>query len=169
MARLFLAVTPPDEVIEILRALPRKDQRGVRFVPPENWHATLRFLGDADIDAVCDAMDRATLPSALARVGPAIDMLGTHSVMAPVAGLEDLASAVVDATDGLGDLEPRSGYRGHITVARVKRGAIVRKVVGMLCHAEFDVTEVALIESRLRPTGSHYTTLATWQVRLVGS
>jgi 2'-5' RNA ligase len=84
--------------------------------------------------------------------------------MAPVAGLDELASAVVDATTGLGDLEPRSTYTGHITLARVKRGTIVRKVVGMLCHAEFDVAEVALVESRLHPTGSRYTTLETWPV-----
>jgi 2'-5' RNA ligase len=164
MARLFLAVWPPADVVELLCELPRKDQRGVRFVPPENWHATLRFLGDADPNDVVDAMNRATLPSCIARAGPAIDMLGTHSVMAPVAGLDDLAAAVVDATHGLGTLDPRPAYTGHITVARVKRGTIVRKVVGMLCSAEFPVTEVALVESQLRPTGAGYTTLATWPV-----
>jgi len=164
MARLFLAVIPPDDVVEMLCELPRKDQRGVRFVPPESWHATLRFLGDADPDAVADAMNRAVLPASVARLGPAIDMLGTHSVVAPVAGLDALAAAAVDATVGLGTLDPRPTYTGHITVARVKRGAIVRKVVGMLCSAEFAVTEVALVESQLRPTGSRYTTLTTWPV-----
>lgn len=162
MARLFVAVLPPDEVVEMLRELPRKDQRGVRFVAPENWHATLRFLGDADIDDVAEAMSRAELPAAVARLGPAIDMLGSHSVIAPVTGLDRLARAVDDATAGLGTLEPRPTYRGHITVARVKRGAIVRKVVGMLCAASFDVHEVALVESRLRPDGPDYHTVVTW-------
>ncbi len=164
MARLFLAVWPPDDVVEMLCELPRKDQRGVRFVPPESWHATLRFLGDADPDRVADAMQHAALPAATAKVGPAIDMLGTHSVIAPVAGLDALATAVIDATDGLGTLAPRPTYTGHITIGRVKRGAIVRKVVGMLCESSFDVTEVALVESRLHPTGAVYTTLDTWPV-----
>lgn len=164
MARLFLAVWPPEDVVEMLCELPRKDQRGVRFVPPESWHATLRFLGDADQNRVADAMNSATLPATTAQVGPAIDMLGTHSVIAPVAGLDALAAAVIDATDGLGTLAPRPTYTGHITVARVKRGAVVRKVVGMLCDSSFDVAEVALVESRLRPTGSMYTTLDTWPV-----
>lgn len=163
-ARLFLAVWAPDDVVEMLCELPRKDQRGVRFVPPENWHATLRFLGDAHPEDVVDAMNRAVLPASTGRVGPAIDMLGTHSVMAPVAGLDALAAAVVDATDGIGSLDPRPTYTGHITVARVKRGTIVRKVVGMLCSADFPVSEVALVESRLHPTGSVYTTLGTWPV-----
>ena len=162
MARLFIAVLPPDEVVELLRELPRKDQRGVRFLPPENWHATLRFLGDADVDDVAEAMSRAELPAAEARLGPAIDMLGSHSVIAPVNGLDHLARTVDGATAGLGTLEPRPTYRGHITVARVKRGAIVRKVVGMLCDATFDVHEVALVESRLRPEGSEYRTVTTW-------
>lgn len=164
MARLFLAVWPTDDVIEMLRELPRKDQRGVRFLPPESWHATLRFLGDANPERVANAMQHAALPAATARVGPAIDMLGTHSVIAPVAGLDDLAAAVVDASDGIGTLAPRPTYTGHITVARVKRGAIVGKVVGMMCESSFDVAEVALVESRLHPTGSTYTTLETWPV-----
>ncbi|MFT5979078.1 MAG: 2'-5' RNA ligase [Candidatus Azotimanducaceae bacterium] len=165
MSRLFLAVWPTANVVEMLTELPRKDQQGVRFVAPENWHATLRFLGEADIDDVCEAMNRAELPAAVARVGPAIDMLGTHSAMAPVSGIDPLSAAVVEATAGLGSLDPRPTFTGHITIARVKRGAIVRKVVGMLCQAEFDVDEVALVESRLHPDGARYATVATWPTR----
>lgn len=162
MPRLFLAVWPPDDIVDMLTGLPRKDQQGVRFVPPESWHATLRFLGNADIDAVAEAVGRVELPRASARVGPAIDMLGAHSVIAPVHGLDELAAVACDATEVLGDLAPRRGYTGHITLARVKRGAVVRKVVGMMCDADFTVAEVALVESRLRPTGSEYRTVATW-------
>jgi 2'-5' RNA ligase len=165
MSRLFLAVWPTANVVEMLTELPRKDQQGVRFVAPENWHATLRFLGEADIDEVCEAMNRAQLPGAVARVGPAIDMLGTHSAMAPVNGIDALSAAAVEATAGLGSLDPRPTFTGHITIARVKRGAIVRKVVGMLCRAEFDVDEVALVESRLHPDGARYATIATWPTR----
>lgn len=165
MSRLFLAVWPPADVVEMLTELPRKDQQGVRFVAPKNWHATLRFLGEANIDEVCEAMDRAELPTAVARVGPAINMLGTHSAMAPVNGLHELSATVIKATAGLGSLDPRPTFTGHITVARVKRGAIVHKVVGMFCQAEFDVDEVALVESRLHPDGARYATVATWPTR----
>ena len=91
-------------------------------------------------------------------------MLGSHSVIAPVSGLDQLAKTVDAVTEGLGTLVPRPTYRGHITIARVKRGAIVRKVVGMLCDTTFEVFEVALVESRLRPEGSVYRTVATWPV-----
>jgi 2'-5' RNA ligase len=46
----------------------------------------------------------------------------------------------------------------------VKRDAIVRKVVGMLCASSFKVIEVALVESQLHPTGSTYSTLESWPV-----
>lgn len=165
MARLFVAVWLPEDVLETLRALPRKDQRDVRFLPPENWHVTLRFLGDASVDDVAGALDAGELPEATARVGPAVDLLGRHSVVAPVHGLDELAAAIGRATRELGDVPPRPEFRGHITLARVKRGAPVRKVVGLRCDAEFDVGEVALVESILRPAGAQYTTVATWPTR----
>lgn len=153
----------------MLRALPRKDQQGVRFVPPDNWHVTLRFLGDEQSERVEAAMHGVSLPAARARVGPGVDVLGRHSVIAPVAGLDDVAAAVVAGTDGLGEVDARSTFTGHITIARVRRGAIVRNVVGLPCAAEFEVREVALVESQLRPTGARYQTLATWPTMAVNS
>ena len=164
MARLFLAVWPPNHVTEMLGELPYEVQRGVRFVSRESLHATLRFLGDANPNEVGEALRYAPLPATTATVGPAIDMLGTHSVIAPVDGLDKLAAAVVDATNGLGTLTPRPTFNGHITVARVRRGATVRKMVGMGCASSFEVGEVALVESRLHPTGSTYATLNRWPV-----
>ena len=72
MARLFVAVWPPEEVVEHIRSLRRKDQRGIRFVPPENWHMTLRFLGEAnerEVVAALDEFDRGE-PPPVARLGP---------------------------------------------------------------------------------------------------
>ena len=165
MARLFLAVWPPAEIIEQLRLVRRKDQRGVRFIRPDNWHVTLRFLGDVEPDDVVECVRHAELPPATGRVGPSIDVLGSHSIVAPVAGLERLADALEKATRELGRPLDHPDFFGHITLAKVKRGAIVRHVVGELVHGEFDVEEVALVESRLRPEGSIYETLATWPVR----
>jgi len=93
MARLFLAVWPPNHVREMLGELPYEVQRGVRFVSRESLHATLRFLGDANPNEVGEALRSAPLPATTATVGPAIDMLGTHSVIAPVDGLDKLAAA----------------------------------------------------------------------------
>lgn len=161
MARLFVAVWPPPEVVEELVALRRKDQRGVRFVPPENWHVTLRFLGDADPDEVIAALDDASLPAADARVGPGVDVFADRALVVPVHGLDDLATAVRDVTASIG--QPlRRRFAGHLTLARLKPHAELPSAMGAYVEATFAVTEIALVESRLDPAGARYATLATW-------
>lgn len=162
-ARLFLAVWPPDDVAADLTALPRKDQRGVRFVRPESWHITLRFLGDADPDQVRGALDGATFPPARARLGPAVDVIGERSVVVPVHGLDELARVVGDRTARLGE-PPRKRFVGHLTLARVKPHAAMPRVLGAMVTGEFDVDEVALVQSRLDPDGARYETIDSWPV-----
>ena len=162
MARLFLAVWPSDDVVDELRALRRKDQRGVRFVDPDRWHVTLRFLGEADPDEVGAAMDLAALPSATARFGPAVDVVGERALVVPVAGLDDLAAAVTAATAHLGEPPPRRRFVGHLTLARVKPHAPMPPVLGAMVQAEMEVDEVALVRSRLEADHARYDTVASW-------
>jgi 2'-5' RNA ligase len=162
MARLFVAVWPSEDVIEAVRVLRRKDQRGVRFVDPDRWHVTLRFLGEADPERAGALMDRAVLPDATARFGPAVDVVGERALVVPVAGLDGLASAVVAATARVGDPPPRRRFVGHLTLARLQPRAPMPEVLGTIVHAEMPVAEVALVRSRLAADHAHYETLATW-------
>jgi RNA 2',3'-cyclic 3'-phosphodiesterase len=163
MARLFIAVWPPEEVIAELSALHRKDQRGVRFVPPENWHITLRFLGDARPDEVVDVLRGAELPSARARLGPAVDVIAERALVVPVDGLDTLARDVTKRTSKVGD-PPRKRFIGHLTLARLKSTVPMPRVLGELVSASFDVEEIALVESRLDPQGARYETIEVWPV-----
>ena len=47
--RLFLAVWPSPEVVDVLRALPRPDTPGVRWSTEDQWHVTVEFLGECDL------------------------------------------------------------------------------------------------------------------------
>ena len=163
MARLFIAVWPPEDVAAELTSLHRKDQRGVRFVRPENWHVTLRFLGECHVDDVVAALDDVALDPARARLGPAVDVLDERALVVPVAGVDDLARAVITATRDIGARPPKR-FVGHLTLARVKPRAPMPRVLGSLISAEFDVTEVALVQSRLHPDGARYETVHTWPV-----
>ena len=163
MARLFVAVWPPDDVAAEIAALRRKDQRGVRFLPPENWHITLRFLGEAHPGEVAEAIDGARLPPARARLGPAVDVLAERALVIPVSGLDALAATVTTSTRAIGE-PPRKRFFGHLTLARVKPRATMPATLGALVSAEFDVEEVALVQSRLDPRGARYETVATWPV-----
>jgi 2'-5' RNA ligase len=167
MARLFVAVWPTDEVEAELRSLPRKGQAGVRFVAPELWHVTLRFLGECDPAAVVAALDEAALPPADLRYGPAVDVLGERQLVVPVHGADGLASAVATATAHLGEPPPRRRFVGHLTLARLQlrtAGFRMPVAVGAPVRAEQTVEEVALVESRLHPDGPEYTTLERWPV-----
>lgn len=166
MARLFIAVWPTEKVVEELCALRRKDQRGVRFVPPENWHITLRFLGECDERDAVEALhtiDLAGLPPVLARLGPAVDVLSDRSLVVPVAGVDELARRVADVTRELGEA-PRKRFVGHLTIARRSKHGSMPTTLGALVDAAFRVDEVALVQSRLEPTGARYETIDTHSV-----
>lgn len=168
MARLWIGIWPPDDVVAVLEELHRKDQVGTRFVRPENWHVTLRFLGDADPDDVDERLRATSLPAAVATLGPAVDVLGEQMLVAPVRGVEDLATAVRTATADLGtDPVPRR-FDGHLTLARMKRRANVPRVLGHPVYAEWDVTTIALVQSHLRHDGVRYDTLAEYPVGIAG-
>lgn len=163
MSRLFIAVWPPEEVVAELAALHRKDQRGVRFVHPEKWHITLRFLGDAEPGSVIDVLDRTSFVPTRAHLGPAVDVIGERALVVPVRGLESLAAGVTERTQHIGE-PPRKGFIGHLTIARVQSHLPMPRALGVLVSAEFDVEEIALVQSRLEPQGSRYETIETWPV-----
>ena len=94
MTRLFVAIWPPDDVLDALADIERPKDQGVKWVPRENLHITLRFLGDADVDEVIARLADVNLPAATAVVGPAFDLLGERSLISPVAGIDELADVV---------------------------------------------------------------------------
>jgi 2'-5' RNA ligase len=164
LPRLFLAVWPPDDVAAELTALHRKDQRGVRFVRPENWHITMRFFGNAHPDEVNDALSGVTFAPARARLGPAVDVLAERALVVPVDGLDELARQVIERTAHIGEPAPRKRFFGHVTLARVKSRVPMPRVLGAPISAEFDVDEIALVQSRLEPQAARYETIETWPV-----
>jgi RNA 2',3'-cyclic 3'-phosphodiesterase len=95
-------------------------------------------------------------------VGPAFDLLGERSLVSPVAGVDDLADVVRSALRGVGTERERKRFQGHITVARLARGARPRRSAGRRFDATFDVTEIALVASTLHDTGAVYETVETW-------
>ena len=82
MARLFVAVWPPDDVLDRVAALERPDVAGLRWTTRHQWHVTLRFLGPVDdVGAVVDALAGSEAPAATVTVGPAVGRFG-HRVLA---------------------------------------------------------------------------------------
>jgi 2'-5' RNA ligase len=156
VARLFVAVWPPREVVEMLAALPRYPLAGARWTTEKQWHVTLRFLADADVDAARRGLEQLEAARCTAVLGPQARRLGPSVLMAPVAGLEELAVAVNGVMDGIGP-PPRLPYRGHLTLARAGKGALPR--LDAPVAAEWEVDRVTLVDSQLHPAGARYTTV----------
>jgi 2'-5' RNA ligase len=164
--RLFVAVWPPPEIMTALHDLRRPDTAGVRWTTFDQWHVTLLFLGPVDdpdpvVAALDVALDRWPGP-VVARIGPCVERLGREVLCLPIAGLEDLAGAVNRA---LGPLVPPSktrdrdlarSFRGHLTLARGRRGADLRPLAGEGLDESWLVDQVTLVASTLRPSGATY-------------
>jgi RNA 2',3'-cyclic 3'-phosphodiesterase len=164
--RLFVGVWPPPEVCEVLAALERPPVTGLRWTTPDQWHVTLRFLGEvpepdvAGLEAALAAAARAAGPPE-ATLGPSVVRLGRGVLCLPVAGLDDVAGAV-GAAVGAPAREGRGrSFRGHLTLARARGGRPVpRHLAGAPVEVRWRVGELCLVASALDPDGARYTTVA---------
>jgi 2'-5' RNA ligase len=157
--RLFVAVWPPDDVLDAVGALDRPDVPGLRWTAREQWHVTLRFLGRVDrADEAVGALGTVAAAPTTAVVGPTVGRFGQRVLHVPVAGLEDVAGAVVTATAGLGEPPEDRPFTGHLTLARVARGARVdlRPLAGRPVAGRWPVAEICLVQSHLSPRGARY-------------
>ncbi|HXX88936.1 MAG TPA: 2'-5' RNA ligase family protein [Acidimicrobiales bacterium] len=119
--RLFVAVEVPDEVADVLAALDRPAFEGLRWTTRDQWHVTLRFLGEVPdpepvvaalrtVPALFDASGAESSPSAAspaasastgsveATIGPVTAWFpGRHVLHVAVRGLEVLARVTAQA------------------------------------------------------------------------
>jgi 2'-5' RNA ligase len=89
-----------------------------------------------------------------------VSRLGHDAVVVPVAGLDELATAVVACTAGVGQPPDPRAFTGHLTLARLRARAACG-IGGAAFHATFPVHEVALVRSDPSAQGVRYTTVAT--------
>lgn len=155
MARLFVAVEPPGTVLDLLAALPRAEQPGVRWTTRDQWHVTLRFLGEADPAEVGAALDTVRATACEAVLGPRVGRLGRNVLIVPVGGLDDVAAEVARATRDLGKPPEDRPFLGHLTLARL-RNVKACGLTDATVMARWMVTTVALVESHLHPKGARY-------------
>jgi 2'-5' RNA ligase len=160
--RLFVAVWPPPEVVEVLAGLDRPTIEGVRWTTPGQWHVTLRFLGSVEsAEPAVAALDTlAGAPGAVATIDGRPLRLGREILALRVDGLADLAALVGAAFAGIGRPPEARPFRGHLTLAR---GRAVRSLspVSRFQRASFTVREVGLVESHLGHGGARYDTVAS--------
>lgn len=167
MPRLFTAIEVPAEVGLALSML-RGGLSGARWIDPENYHITLRFVGDVDEVLAREVMyalgqvRRRGFDLAL----DGLDQFGGHkprSLFAAVranAALKELQAEHERIMQRLG-LSPDRAYKPHVTLARL-RDASSRQVADYLAtrgsyrSQPFHVPRFVLFSSRDSVGGGPY-------------
>lgn len=170
MPRLFIALEMPQEVTLSLSLL-RGGLHGARWIDVENYHMTLRFIGDVDAptaDELIHALDRIERPQFnLSLIG--MGSFGSkkpHSLWAGVSASPDLLALQAEIEricQRLGLRPDPRKFTPHITIARL-RGARVDDVVNYLSarsnfqSVPFTVSRFVVMSSRDSVGGGPYVT-----------
>ena len=174
MHRLFVAIRPPEAIRD--RLIDAMDDSPVlRWVPFDNLHLTLRFIGEVerpmaeDIARALHAIRPPAFSLRLWSVGR-FDQRGGGSVWAGIEPREPVAAlaAKVDRACVAAGLEPEHrAFHPHVTLARFRRSAeqeasdFVRRHSDLASEA-FQVDSFTLFESRLSRHGAHYEPIADY-------
>jgi len=167
MPRLFTAVEIPAEVGQSL-ALLRGGLPGARWVEPENYHLTLRFIGDIDealAEEVADLLGKVERPAFDLRI-EGLESFGGNKPRAVVAAVPSVVQLVELQAEHerimqrVG-LQPDRKYKPHVTLARL-RDTSSRQVADFLStrqpfrSSSFPVSRFVLYSSRASVGGAPY-------------
>ncbi|MGB8476736.1 MAG: RNA 2',3'-cyclic phosphodiesterase [Candidatus Acidiferrum sp.] len=186
--RLFVALEIPAAVRDNLAAL-LKDFRSLssrladrcpRWVRPENLHVTLKFIGEVageKLDGIRTALSevRSDGPVDLrfrglgffpAEENPGVLWVGLDASR----NLAALAADIDRALEPEGVARDRREFAPHLTLARFEPPGVyedLRAAIRQRAQREFgsfQAREFLLIESKLKPSGAEYTSLASFRL-----
>ncbi|MEE9122809.1 MAG: RNA 2',3'-cyclic phosphodiesterase [Syntrophobacteria bacterium] len=180
MIRSFIAIDLPEETRKALAAVQeqlKQSRARVRWVRVNGIHLTLKFLGNIHPDQVEDIAlavaeeVRDEPPITLGATGlgafpsrrkPRVIWIGMEG---EVQRLTRIQARVENALEPLGFVREKRPFRPHLTIGRVKDRRRLQSLIDAMATLDmpqfdsFDVTEIILYKSDLRPTGAIYTKL----------
>jgi len=174
MPRLFTALEIPRTAAQSLSLL-RGGLPGARWVDVENYHLTLRFIGDVEghvADEVANALDRIRRPEfalALGGVG-AFGSKKPHSIWAGASASPDLYALQAEIEricQRLGLAADPRKFTPHVTIARLKNAkaedvAHYLAARGNFAAGPFKVGRFVLMSSRESTGGGPYIVEEAW-------
>ena len=167
MPRLFTALEIPVQIGQSLSLL-RGGLPGARWIAPEDYHLTLRFIGDVDdalAEEIVNLLDKVKRPAFDLRID-GLDSFGGNKPRAVVAAVPAVAELVELQADHerimqrVG-LQPERKYKPHVTLARL-RDTSNRQVADFLStrqpfrSSSFAVSRFILYSSRASVGGGPY-------------
>lgn len=178
--RLFIAIELPEEIKKFLAELTSFNSPidGVNIVQKENFHITLKFLGEVEEKIIPDLIStlkflsrefsdfklKITTPGVFPdKIKPRVIWIGTENIDE----LRRLAKRIDEEISILGFQREEREFKSHITLARVKNHRngkyffekILKKFSEKSFDFQFEVKEFVLMKSTLTPKGSIYSVL----------
>lgn len=169
--RLFVALYPPAPVavqwLTLARPLLPQDANRVRFVPEEQVHLTLLFIGETperELPEVRESVERS-----VAGIAP-FELIPQRYITLPSHGQPRLLALETDTPSGLLELHRRlvqrfahpkrkktEAFLPHFTLARFP-GVLVEHVDQPAAGEPVSFDKVALVRSVLRTSGAEHST-----------
>jgi 2'-5' RNA ligase len=181
MPRIFVAVDLPVDHAAALQRLHDADLPA-RWVPSDQYHVTLRFLGDVDEERtrrVMNELESIDLP-AFQLGGEGLDVFPSRRrprvVVAHVneePGLMTLQQQIEEIASGMGFDEDRKPFNPHVTFARLQEAAPRDVRAYMARHSDFKIEafsaeQFRLYKSELGSDGAVHSVLQRYPLRTSG-
>lgn len=175
--RLFFAVLLPNETREQIQQeiYPKliPFQRGLKMVPSQNLHVTLRFLGEMPEEKTAGIKEKMGGLEQQSAFEIALKKIGSFNERVLWIGIEngreELGALARIVSEKLGIAsEP---FSAHITIARNKKLSkkewkkMVRELEQKKFDAKFAADSVHLMQSNLKPNGSEYRIVHEWKLK----
>lgn len=186
--RIFAAVDISEEVrqkiSEYILELKRKfSDIKVGWDRPEKLHLTLKFLGDTDeeklekLKVICK-----NISSEVSKLKLRISQTGVFpsprnarvlwlGVQGDVEELQKINSILETECEKIGFKKEKRDYTPHLTIGRIREPQKAKKLAQT--HLEnkfepisFEVSEIVIYESKLQPTGSIYTKIQNFKLKI---
>ena len=178
--RCFIAIEIPETIrisIDDSIAVLKKSGAEVKWVACENIHLTVQFLGETEeplVPKIKEALDKILAPYApfyikISTVGCFPDRRRPRVIWVGVEEsrpLMDLYKDIANALEGFGYKQEERAFTPHITIGRVKSNKNMRELltrldeVGAIRFSDFEVLNITLMKSELKPSGAKYYSLA---------
>jgi 2'-5' RNA ligase len=178
--RCFIAIEIPETIrrsIDDSIAVLKKSGAEVKWVACENIHLTMQFLGETEealIPKIKEALDKILSPYLpfyirISNVGcfpdgrrPRVIWVGVEESRPLINLYKDIA----DAMEGLGYKKEERNFTPHVTIGRVKSNRNMPELsrrleeVRSIRFSDFEVRNITLMKSELKPSGAKYYSLA---------
>lgn len=186
--RLFLAIPLPEDVRTELRRLQRDLQpllppRAVRWTKPEQFHLTVKFLGNvpaADTDALRNSVRKvwAAAPPMRLRAEGTGFFPGARSPRIFWVEIKSLDGLLAEfqrrlelCAQSFTEKEDQKTFTAHVTLARFEKlrahemARLTNAIPSVITFGEWTAKEVQLIKSSLQPAGALHAIFDTFKTK----